>query len=95
MRKTSYLPFQGLTLALIFGLLVFSCTEKDSSEITLVNYGTSFGECIGYCIQDMDVNPTLATLERFGWFDTLEIQTCSRNIDDNHWDQIIESIFWK
>ncbi|MEE9463826.1 MAG: hypothetical protein V3V53_18460 [Bacteroidales bacterium] len=91
-RKTSNLPLQGLTLVLILGLLVSSCTEKDSSEITLVNYGTSFGECIGYCIQDMDVNPTLATLERFGWFDTIETQTCSLNMDDNHWEQIITGI---
>ena len=86
------LSFRRLALVLILGLLISSCTEKDGSEITLVNYGTSFGECIGYCIQDLDVNLSQATLKRYGWSDTIEIHSCSLNMDDNHWDQIITGI---
>jgi hypothetical protein len=92
MCKTSKLLSHRPALVLILGLLVSSCTEEDGSEITLVNYGTSFGECIGYCIHDLDINQTLATLERIGWIDSIVTQTCSQNLDDNHWDQIITSI---
>ena len=92
MRRAFNLLIQGLTLVLIFGLFDLSCTENNSSEIAMVNYGTSFGECIGYCIHDLDVNPTLATLDRSGWVDSIETKTCSLNMDNNQWDQIINGI---
>jgi len=92
MPRAVNLLIQGLILVMILGLPDLSCTEKDSSGITMVNYGTSFGECIGYCIQDLEVNPTLATLDRSGWVDTIETQTCSLKMDDNQWDQIITGI---
>ena len=41
-------------------------TEADEGGI-LIHYGTSFGECIGYCITELTVEDGHATWVRNGW----------------------------
>lgn len=41
-------------------------TEADEAG-TVIHYGTSFGECIGYCITELTVEDGHATWVRTGW----------------------------
>ena len=49
--KTRFSPAISLVLILV------SCTNELDRRIQKVSYGTSFGECIGYCRKQISVNP--------------------------------------
>ncbi len=40
---------------LLISLLNFSCSNELDKRIKKINYGTSFGECVGYCRKQMSV----------------------------------------
>lgn len=42
-----------LLVFILFSILLSSCREQNLGLIKQVNYGTSFGECIGYCKHDI------------------------------------------
>jgi len=52
----------------ILMFVTLSCDREDSyvGEVNYIAYGTSFGECQGYCNQNMKVYPQVATLRRYG-----------------------------
>lgn len=58
----------SLSLCLLL-LYMLSCENEEHQLGTLnyIAYGTSFGECLGYCNQYMKVYPEVATLSKTGW----------------------------
>ncbi len=76
-----------ILLFLVCGLSV-SCEKKEenNNEIIKIKYGTSFGECIGYCKKDILLEPGNITYTRSGWQDTIETNTCSETLAGESWN---------
>jgi hypothetical protein len=59
-----------LYLLFIFSILLFSnfsCEdETEPGKVTYLSYGTSFGECLGYCIREVVVGGNIVFTKR-GW----------------------------
>ena len=63
-----------LLLLLLVLTFVISCddntTEVINGEVVQINYGTSFGFCFGYCVNEITVTHENITLEKSGWTDS-------------------------
>lgn len=78
----------SLFIILILGL-IFSCENNDSENsfnITQVKYGTSFGECIGYCKRDLTLQSGGVTYKKSGWSDTIAPVICTDILSDSSWN---------
>jgi hypothetical protein len=84
-----------ITLVLLL-LFTLSCDREDSyvSEVNYISYGTSFGECLGYCNQFMKVYPQIATLSQFGWDESGELPEiqCSLPLESHEFISIRDSV---
>lgn len=73
----------SLTLA-FFAILLTNCQEEvQSSDITKIEFGTSFGMCAGYCIQTLtltDGNAEKIVTPRAN--QNLKEKTCSKSYSD-------------
>jgi hypothetical protein len=50
-------------------LLIVSCSNEINNKIIRINYGTSFGECIGYCKHELSLNQDSLVFRCSGWSD--------------------------
>jgi hypothetical protein len=86
----------GIALLLVIVLFQSACEpEKDlEPEIHYIGYGTSFGECLGYCIHELKLDRTLASLTQSGWDmqGSLPVTDCSRTLQSGEFKAISESI---
>ena len=60
-----------IVFLLLLSTVFLSCVKEEnttiSTEVVSINYGTSFGECIGYCNNNITVTDTNVLLEKKGW----------------------------
>jgi len=65
-------------ILLMVGLTV-SCKKNDkgATEVKQIEYGTSFGECLGYCKSDILLQRGSVKYTESGWSDTLKTITCT------------------
>ncbi|NOU19477.1 MAG: hypothetical protein HOO91_18130 [Bacteroidales bacterium] len=77
-------------LFFIFILSLLTCCSKNenSSGLVQVKYGTSFGECIGYCKKDLTLKSGSVSYKRYGWTETIEPITFTDILEENSWDLI-------
>lgn len=62
-------------------------TENNSnSEIIQVKYGTSFGECTGYCKRDMELSSGIVTYNCSAWNASLQPITRKEVLNATNWD---------
>ncbi len=73
---------------LILSLLTYCSKNENVSELVQVKYGTSFGECIGYCKRDLTLKSDSVFYKRSGWVETVEPITITDVLEDNSWDLI-------
>jgi len=81
-------------IILLFSTLSCDKEEQTSGTINYIAYGSSFGECLGYCNQYMKVHPQVATLKKIGWDETgslPEIQ-CSFPLESYEFISVIDSV---
>lgn len=90
--------FDNLILALLIGFIFISCEKNDNdnfqSDIEYIKYGTSFGECLGYCKNDITVTNLKIDFHKSGWdLDGLlpEISN-AENVDSKYSTRLIEKI---
>jgi hypothetical protein len=59
----------AITLLLIFGLT--ACSDEENIEnpngFQEISYGTSFGECLGYCWKSTTITPSQIVFTKKGW----------------------------
>jgi hypothetical protein len=82
-------------IPVLFILLAFTVTsqcKKDKNEITQIVYGKSFGECLGYCIKEMNVSNDKIFIEESSWDTELTPMTCSGNISADEWQDLVNSV---
>lgn len=66
----------------------YTCCNPDSDEF-VVSYGTSFGECIGYCKTSLTVTENKVTLTKSGWEDTVKTIVVRKEIAPEKWDSLM------
>jgi hypothetical protein len=88
----------NLILGLILVSLLTGCEKNESdissSDIEYVKYGTSFGECLGYCEKDITVTNTRIDFLKNGRDldgDLPEVSD-SENISAKNWTELIDNI---
>jgi hypothetical protein len=83
------------TIALLLFCIV-SCErdERSLGSVNFISYGTSFGECQGYCIRYKKVYPELATLREFAWGESGEFpeKQCSLPLESYQFISIRDSV---
>lgn len=88
----------NLTFGLIFIIILTGCEKNEndnfSSDFEFVKYGTSFGECLGYCKNDIYVKNTEIDFHKSGWDleGLLPEISNTENIDTKYWTELIEKI---
>lgn len=79
-------------LILILSLLTYCSKNETSSGLVQVKYGTSFGECIGYCKKDLTLNSGSILYQRSGWIETVEPIIITDILEENSWNLLMEKI---
>ena len=78
---------QYLVSALIF--VLSSCSnEAVYNTITQLNYGTSFGECIGFCKHELTLKSNKATYTCYSYYPTIQTLTKTDSIKKSALDSI-------
>ncbi len=79
---------------LLIAGLTFSCKKNDKgvnlTEVKQIKYGTSFGECLGYCKSDILLQPWSVIYTNSGWSDTLKTITCKDTL--TNWSSFISGL---
>ncbi len=76
-----------LFICLLVGIAI-SCDKKEDKaiEIKQISYGTSFGECVGYCNSELLLKLGNVTYTRSGWNDAVETITCTDTLTIESWN---------
>ncbi len=77
-------------------IATFSCSsdDDDANVVTTINYGTSFGECFGYCINKISVTELKVVLEKTGWTfnEALPKIVCEEETTDTLLDELLQKV---
>jgi hypothetical protein len=87
-------------LIFITFLFYFSCEEAEnefltnSSDIISIEYGTSFGNCVGYCINSIEISGTDIMYSAVGWttLDKVPDIHISGVIPQEDWNKLVSKI---
>jgi hypothetical protein len=82
-------------LVLLSGLgLTCSGNREETSRYTRLNYGNSFGMCVGYCIFVAELNPEMITYTRKGGGSGVNLpqKNCTIEITTVQWENIINAL---
>jgi hypothetical protein len=63
--------------------------RPDSASILKIQYGTSFGECFGYCKQNIALTRNKTEFTKSGLSETI---SCNENTDSSLWSQLMKEI---
>jgi len=78
----------------------FSCEELDeaslvdSPEIVSIAYGTSFGECQGYCDKRIEIKGTELNFKAAGWYNGTKLPdiNLTSTLELEEWEKLINKI---
>ena len=75
-------------------LMSISCQKKDEDESSIIqiNYGTSFGMCIGYCKKEVYIKSGNVTYKHSGWMDSIITKTCSDSLPQENWSSLLSGL---
>jgi hypothetical protein len=74
------LKFFPLACLLAITLNFMSCEKGKIKNIDSIGYGTSFGMCIGYCLNSISVNNEKVTFSKTKHGSTPDTKTCTSTI---------------
>jgi hypothetical protein len=79
-----------LLYLLAFSLPTFinSCATLDQNSIKRINYGTSFGMCIGYCKHDIELTKNTITSNCGGWNNSVTPTSETEDLESINWDDL-------
>lgn len=91
----------GLILVFIFTACEKNDTDHFSNNIEYVTYGTSFGQCLGYCKNDITVTTSKINFNKSGWdlegllpgmsnTESVDVKFTSALIDRINFDSFLE-----
>jgi hypothetical protein len=79
-------------LILSFVGMISSCSNEINSNIAEIKYGTSFGECIGYCKRQITVKADSVKYNCSSWDASVLPVTYNEKLTAQAWDSIRTSI---
>jgi hypothetical protein len=88
--KSNFLTF-SIIIVILFS---FSCKKEEkngiSTHIISLKYGNSFGECMGYCRNEMDIAQTSVIIKSSSW-DKVNYpdKLCQKSITTGKWNEIV------
>ena len=83
--KSLFYKITGIALI----ALASSCSkELIYNNIAQINYGTSFGECIGFCKREVTLKSNKATYNCYSWYPTNQTITKADSISNTALDSI-------
>lgn len=57
-------------------MVIFACEDESVvTQLKLIKYGTSFGECVGYCISEVEINASAVSKTQYGWNNSMTPKT--------------------
>lgn len=79
---------QLLVISMIIMFLTACSNDVIYKNIAQINYGTSFGECIGYCKHDVIIKSKAATYQCYSWNHSDQILTKDTILNSSVLDSI-------
>ncbi len=79
----------------------FACSKNHdpagpSGLATIISYGTSFGECGGYCKTELSINDGLARLVVSSWQPKEHPdKSRSERLPDDEWNALLQNVNWE
>lgn len=105
------LRFRNLLFVTSLGLVFGSACEKDvltgalkrldfeiSRENIVIQAGTSFGKCLGYCQSELEIQGTAVSYKQSGWdagHRNLPDRLYTDSISVDEWDALVEALDWQ
>lgn len=79
---------------LIFiGLVFWSCNkEANEQNKEYIKYGTSFNNCVGYCIHEIEITKELIKFKKYGWADSIVTKECNKIYSEEEWNNLVSKI---
>ena len=90
---------------IVVTLLIVGCTQKTTpeqpstgqpsattSQQLTIKTGTSFGECVGYCKQDITITSEEIIFHKSGWGQEYPEITQEVPISDEQWNRLMDSV---
>jgi hypothetical protein len=68
--------------------ICYSCSNEIDDKIVQINYGTSFGECVGYCKHELTIKSGSINYECSGWNNQIPTLTFSDSLTVSTWDSV-------
>ena len=78
------MKYRFLSVIIIVLSAFIGCQKETCNGFLRIEYGTSFGECMGYCKRDISVTPDRVAFTKSAWVDTLGTKQCH---DDLYGDE--------
>lgn len=88
----------NLIIGLIIVFLLTGCEKKENNnfsyDIDYIKYGTSFGECLGYCRNDISVKNSEIVFHKSGWDlgGILPEISDTATINSKYWKELIDNM---
>lgn len=78
------------TKLLLISILLIGCAEKDDATPTKISSGTSFGECFGYCLREIEISSDRLVYFASSW-DTVNYPTLDTSavITSTEWNDLL------
>lgn len=77
------LKFFTLSCLLAISLNFLSCEKGNIKNIDTISYGTSFGMCVGYCINNLSISNEKVTFTKSKNGHLPDSKTCTSTISDS------------
>ncbi|WP_258105435.1 hypothetical protein [Marinoscillum sp. MHG1-6] len=82
-------------LPLLILIALSACNSEESltqEEVQTIRYGTSFGQCIGYCLSDMEVSAEWVYFTKYGWHEDVDAKSTTINFDKDAYQELLASV---
>ncbi len=74
------------TFWLLLSILAYSCSDLYDGEIDKIGYGTSFGECIGFCKKELVMENGSKTFKMYSWYPSIQTLSQTDNLPELQWN---------
>lgn len=88
----------SIIIVIMLGFSLSTCKKDNQGSLSnpqnsyKIQYGTSFGMCVGYCRQSIEITSTNTELTMSGWSETLKTITCNEKTDTAIWNSLLKEI---
>jgi hypothetical protein len=87
------MQYRILSLIILLVLSVSGCKKgNEAPDFLRIDYGTSFGFCMGYCKRDISLNIEKIVFTKSGWEDSVVTKECTEVITESDYTRLVRKI---